>query len=180
MLRHDFARNLRRFRRNPRQLVNLVLDPDRPVVLLQLLRAKGFARVRSPAHDVADTADLVEVLDQLPPRLQQPLDGRGNFRQRQPLHHLPACRAHERRRRDGDQNAGAALVRNGRFHRLPDVATSREEAFQPDFLQQVINPRGQLADLVQRVAIPHIIRDRHKGPPAPGAIGGPWAGVEPR
>ena len=70
MLRHDFARNLRRFRRNPRQLVNLVLDPDRPVVLLQLLRAKGFARVRGPAHDVADTADLVEVLDQLAPRLQ--------------------------------------------------------------------------------------------------------------
>ena len=28
MLRHDFARNLRRFRRNARQFVNLILDPD--------------------------------------------------------------------------------------------------------------------------------------------------------
>ena len=180
MLRHDFARNLRRFRRNPRQFVNLVLDPDRPIVLLQLLRAQRLTRVRSAAHDVADTADFVEVLDQLPPRFQQPLDGRGNFRQRQPLHHLPACRAHERSRRDRDQDAGAALVRNGRLNRLPDVATSREEALEPDFLQQVINPRRQFADLVQRVAIAHIVRDRHKRPSAPGAIGGPWAGVEPR
>ena len=161
VLRHDFARDPHHVIGNADHLVLALANPHGPILRLDVLRCGCLTGLRIAAHDVGDTADLVDVFDHLLADTDQHHDGIGYSLQRHPddciLHALAECRNRWHRDHDGVVVvAGQSLL-----NRCANVfAASRVETFHADRFSQRRNPAREPVHLVHLVGVEQVFRDR--------------------
>src|SRR5204862_3191980 len=98
----------------PYQFGLALLDADVPVLALELLCAERFVGVGRATHDVAETGDLVDVIDELPAEKDQLLDSRGDLGNGKPDHTVLERQAAKGRHiRNWDQDRVVVLLFQG-------------------------------------------------------------------
>ena len=114
---------------------------------------------------MSEANDLINVVDDLPAKLDEAGDRLRDHVHRKPYDWIAAALHERRKRRHRDKQLLVIRQLDGPLDGLADLAAAGVESAHLHRPRQRVDAPGQVVDFLKLVAVEHYIRHRHQRPP---------------